>query len=61
MIEKILHLSPPLTHLDFYEFFDYSDNNEETTQYGWKILLALSTFTKTTLIYLNLGSNYILW
>lgn len=61
MIEKILHLAPTLTHLEFVDFFHYSDKSEETKKYGKRLLHAISSIREPTLISLNLGQNSILW
>ena len=55
MIEKILHLKPPITHLDFSHLFK-DDDSEETLQKGEQIILhPLASITLPTLISLNLG------
>ena len=61
MSEKILHLAPPLTHLDFNHLFTRMRENEETLQHGERLLHALSSITHPTLLSLNLGNNNILW
>ena len=56
MSEKILHLAPPLTHLNFYGLFD-SEDDEEMLQHGERLLHALSSITYQTLLSLNLSNN----
>ena len=60
MTEKILNLRPPLTHLDFREFFFYKAS-EETLQQGERLLQALASITQPSLLSLNMGANSILW
>ena len=58
MSNKILNLRPPLTHLDLYLLF----RNEENAQLGEGLLQTLASITQpTTLLFLNLGANKLLW
>ena len=58
MSNKILNLTPPLTHLELSDLF----KSLETAQQGEAILQTLASITQPpTLLSLNLGGNKILW
>ena len=61
MSEKILHLAPPITHLDFYGCFFNYEKSEDVLQKGKQLLHDISSISQPTLLSLNLGYNSILW
>ena len=54
MSEKILHLRPPITHIDF-SCLKY------TAEEGERLMNALSSLPQPTLLYFDLGRNKDWW
>ena len=54
MSEKILHLAPPITHLDFYGCFFNYEKSEDVLQKGKQFLHDISSISQSTLLSLSI-------